>query len=68
MGERETLPRGGETDAGAQAPVSVFLSTSLLHLSALLVEVFNVTREDEVVIVELGELAVHALEALQLLG
>lgn len=68
VGERGTLPRGGKTGAGTGAPALAFLSASSLHLSALLVQVFHVTSKDKVVVVELGQLAVLALEAFHFLG
>lgn len=64
--------RAGERRADHQGAAAAFLFTPLLHggASALLVllAALGVTGEDKVVVVELGQLAVDALEPLQLLG
>lgn len=71
-GGRQALYWGVKPAAGGEPRAAAFLFTPLLHLrpSALLVllAVLGVACEDKIVIVELSQLAVETLVALEFLG
>lgn len=71
-GRRQTLKWGVKLAAAGGPTAAGFLFTPLLHLGAsallVLLAVLHVACEDKVVVVELSQLAVEALVALELLG